>query len=426
MFYAQPYTRDQAVPAPQPLHNARATLVGSSKKSRSPESRMEETRRQAEHRVDNFLKYADRYRLPFTHEDLKAKNNERKPSLKGKYEKVCTSLDKPEVASRPFSAQYYDQDGKPLFFYLGNRWLDDKESEKPIIDLGDDYDKQYVNRRYEDMKTGQEQGRKLAFDGIMGNALHSFHESTQKLCSALQPTVTGPEIRHDWSQDDNPRVMRYTVEGSDKQAEERKGVIHLVQGWIQQGQKDKGLFLSSPLVTSSKGIGEVKCYYNKTSMITATLAIMFKKLFPASYKKYKTAFEAGQWFETDPGPWLGRAIVYKLQGALHSDRKDFGPSACFPCGFFSGGEMLVPQFHAKFTYLPGHVCIFESADIWHKVATFQPSPHDPTRNGTTPGRISTVFFFPKDSYDILKDKEKGWGRLTNYGNSGELKDMIPQ
>jgi len=84
-------------------------------------------------------------------------------------------------------------------------------------------------------------------------------------------------------------------------------------------------------------------------MIAETLAVMFEKVFPESYHKYKAAFEAGRWSESDPGPWLGRAIVYKLQGDLHHDEKDVGPSACFPCGSFSGGEMLVPQLGAKFT-----------------------------------------------------------------------------
>ena len=87
---------------------------------------------------------------------------------------------------------------------------------------------------------------------------------------------------------------------------------------------------------------------NNTSMVTAILGLMFEKVFPQSYKKYKKAFEAGAISESDPGPWLGRAIVYKLQGSLHRDKNDFGPAACMPCGFFSGGEMIVPQLHVKF------------------------------------------------------------------------------
>ena len=74
---------------------------------------------------------------------------------------------------------------------------------------------------------------------------------------------------------------------------------------------------------------------------------MFEATFPLSYGEYKKAFEAGVFVEKDPGPWLGRAIVYKLDGSLHRDKKDFGPAACIPCGF-SGGQMLVPELKVKF------------------------------------------------------------------------------
>lgn len=70
--------------------------------------------------------------------------------------------------------------------------------------------------------------------------LYLFHVETQALCSVIQPTRTGPELRHEWSlKEPNPRVVRYKVEGSNKKNEERKGVFHLVHGWIQQAQKKK-------------------------------------------------------------------------------------------------------------------------------------------------------------------------------------------
>ena len=74
---------------------------------------------------------------------------------------------------------------------------------------------------------------------------------------------------------------------------------------------------------------------------------MFEAGFPEVYKKYRQAFDVGVWVEADPGPFLGRAIIYKLQGKLHKDRKNLGPSACFPTGLFDGGEMLLPQFRMK-------------------------------------------------------------------------------
>jgi hypothetical protein len=69
---------------------------------------------------------------------------------------------------------------------------------------------------------------------------------------------------------------------------------------------------------------------------------------PQVYKKYQAAFDAGVWETADPGPWIGRAIVYKLQVLVHRDGKDDGPTASFPVGDFEGGEMYVPDLCAKF------------------------------------------------------------------------------
>jgi hypothetical protein len=42
------------------------------------------------------------------------------------------------------------------------------------------------------------------------------------------------------------------------------------------------------------------------------------------------------------------------------------------------------------------------------------------RENLTPGRIGTVMFFPKDSYDLLEGKDAGWGRGTNFGRDEHL------
>ncbi len=90
-------------------------------------------------------------------------------------------------------------------------------------------------------------------------------------------------------------------------------------------------------------------YYLATRPIARAIAIMFQAVFPDFYAEYQEAFDAGVWLQDDPGPFLGRAIIYKFQGRLHTDRKDFGPSVCFPVGYFTGGEMKFPQLGAKFT-----------------------------------------------------------------------------
>ncbi len=91
-----------------------------------------------------------------------------------------------------------------------------------------------------------------------------------------------------------------------------------------------------------------------THDIAATLAVMFETVFPEWYAKYRQAFEAGVWIPGDPGPFLGRAIIYKLQGRLHRDCQDLGPSACFGVGSYDGGEMKVPQLGAKLASVPYH------------------------------------------------------------------------
>lgn len=78
---------------------------------------------------------------------------------------------------------------------------------------------------------------------------------------------------------------------------------------------------------------------------------MFEILFPKEFKKFQKAFEAGVWEEADPGPWLGHAIVYKLQVDAHLDQRDMNPTASFPCGYYTGGELQVPQLPTKFTYV---------------------------------------------------------------------------
>jgi hypothetical protein len=75
---------------------------------------------------------------------------------------------------------------------------------------------------------------------------------------------------------------------------------------------------------------------------------MFKATFPDWHAKYSKEFATGRWLRDDPGPFLGRAVVYKLQGKVHRDRHDLGPSASFGVGLYSGGEMLFPQLKAKF------------------------------------------------------------------------------
>jgi hypothetical protein len=75
--------------------------------------------------------------------------------------------------------------------------------------------------------------------------LTSYHERTQHLFHHVQPVITGPEKRHLFCEDDeNPRVNTFYDLGTQMNIEERKGVLHLVQCWHQQGHPNVSPFFS--------------------------------------------------------------------------------------------------------------------------------------------------------------------------------------
>ena len=77
-------------------------------------------------------------------------------------------------------------------------------------------------------------------------------------------------------------------------------------------------------------------------------------------------------------------------------------------------------------YAPGDICIFFSSAIYHKVERFVPKvqTQEESNQNITPGRIGTVFFFPEASFEILQDKNEGWGYKTAFGRNEDLVDMM--
>lgn len=151
---------------------------------------------------------------------------------------------------------------------------------------------------------------------------------------------------------------------------EHCGVHHLVHGWTPTGHAHevlhfcfplnviqlkplKGqLYLSGSFRKTSTALTAFPPFYKTTARISFVLGCMLHSVWPDHYVRYNQAFSAGRWFSEDPGPFLGRAIVYKLQVDLHHDRHDAGPTACFPVGTWDkskgGGSLIVPQLGAKF------------------------------------------------------------------------------
>ncbi|KAF8236907.1 hypothetical protein L208DRAFT_1053825, partial [Tricholoma matsutake] len=197
----------------------------------------------------------------------------------------------------------------------------------------------------------------------------SAHEALQFLHSQVHPIVHQWDIRHD-PMADVPNTRRPGVQYHENEmGRERDSVTHLVHAWAMQGQKNGPLVISKDWVQGSSAAMAVNWYFQVTREIADLLSAYFKKAFPEYHKKYSEAFAAGCWSQVDPGPWLGQALVFNLQVLPHVDGLDNGPTACFPVGFFSGGDLILSLFYR---YAPGDILIFLSGWLYHAVQLWQP------------------------------------------------------
>ena len=92
---------------------------------------------------------------------------------------------------------------------------------------------------------------------------------------------------------------------------------------------------------------EAQRYFRTSRPVAIYLSACFEVAFPEYYVLYQAAFQAGVWETSDPGPWLGRAIVWKLPVKTHLDGLDDGPTAIFNVGKYTGGELYLPDLEVK-------------------------------------------------------------------------------
>ncbi|KAJ7488470.1 hypothetical protein B0H11DRAFT_1912959 [Mycena galericulata] len=90
---------------------------------------------------------------------------------------------------------------------------------------------------------------------------------------------------------------------------------------------------------------------------------------------YLKAFSPGCFLPgSDPGPFIGRALVWKLQVGAHLDGFEAGPVATTFEGSFRGRGLVFPDSARymdgqplKFRYLPGDLCYCFAGALYHGV-----------------------------------------------------------
>ncbi|KAJ7227036.1 hypothetical protein GGX14DRAFT_310934, partial [Mycena pura] len=151
-------------------------------------------------------------------------------------------------------------------------------------------------------------------------------------------------------------------------------------------------------------------YFRRTDSFDQLVGLCCKVFYPVAHREHREAFEAGKREDLDPGPFLGRVIVWGLPVGIHRDGLDKLPTLTTDNGFFSGGDMPLPDFRCKFRYERGSIGFGYYEALYHSVEPWKPTPPPKymAEGRVTSGRMSTVFFSPAKALNMLKGQDSGW------------------
>lgn len=164
-----------------------------------------------------------------------------------------------------------------------------------------------------------------------------------------------------------------------------------------------------------------QAFISRTSSTTLIASAICQAFFPATHKAALRHFKAGKYFEADTGPWLGRALGYKVPTTTHPDEGDSGTTFITSVGCYSGGCLEFLDLELTFAYRPGHMALGDFGNFFHRVSAWKDAEPDQVmkdlmqRHGLTSGRSFLVMFNKSETDERLKDKPSGWGLGTRFG-----------
>ncbi|KAL0577478.1 hypothetical protein V5O48_004502 [Marasmius crinis-equi] len=449
-----------------PVHDVPEIRTRSQK--RTPKHQSETKPSTYAHHLKNGRRFFQKFILPFTYDELVAAETNRKTTLA----QLQPEIDRMEDELYPIqaaSALFYTSDERLVFVYLGSRTSDmvtlgkdeymdlaDCTKEERLQETLEQKEKAAQEAKEEELRV-KERRRKHGQRPLKSNVsplqdkFLYFHDGFGKSMMDRFPNDDTTYKRHGVA--DDGRTYHYFdlekgVKFTCKESESRKlvmsdddgitgfepaGTHHMAEGWPQQGHSKKELYLASALSGSGQSTLATRYFYQANEVLEKCVAAAVKEFFPEYYKVGAQVREAGRAVPTSDGlpcgMYLARAVIFKLQVLMHSDQRDFGVSSSFPCGYFEGGYLIVPQLKSKFRYSPGDLAIFYAGLIFHKVATWKARKMK-TDDIVAPGRVGMVMFNPAASVEVLNNKEAKFSEKTMYGklpttNPGR-KEMPPK
>ncbi|KIM35729.1 hypothetical protein M413DRAFT_32286 [Hebeloma cylindrosporum] len=401
--------RDAPVPPPN-VQKLNSSLGGDTEEQSTPEAIDKQVEANAEQAAKDWLEFTPRYRIPGVKlTELRKRGKNLKDDIDLADATIALMKDWPVDAC---SARLVDDESEETLVCVFSYRMP-AENAVQCSEENEDEDSNSKNkhpcpnypgshgRTLRDVKTAP----KCHWDGIPTDMLQRYHEITQELHSLMPPHVNKRDIRHP-----SETVMTYTHQAL------QEGPEYVRDGVGEQAHKNHRMTPSKDMIEkgSCGSAVEVKRYFIATRPVALHLSKCFEVAFPQYYIQYKAGFKAGVWMTEDPGPWLGRAIVWKLQVKTHMDGLDDGPTAIFNMGDYTGGELYLPDLKVKLEYKPGSLIIFLSGQLYHCVGEWKPAKQVKTAPVTT-GRVGNVFFFPRESLEKLTGKNEGWNVNTLSG-----------
>ncbi|KAJ3924803.1 MAG: hypothetical protein NXY57DRAFT_1080477, partial [Lentinula lateritia] len=101
---------------------------------------------------------------------------------------------------------------------------------------------------------------------------------------------------------------------------EPKGVLHIADCWTALGHPDGPMTPTRRAyhdVGGAQGPMAIQHWYEVTPEFGNLLSSVFKQEWPDKWEEAMKRFKAA-----NPGPWVGKAIVYKLTSSIHPDEED--------------------------------------------------------------------------------------------------------
>lgn len=185
--------------------------------------------------------------------------------------------------------------------------------------------------------------------------------------------------------------------GQMKETHDTSGVYHFAY-WMQDDH-DTAPTLSRDCLSTGYNLNFMAKFFNQITGLVQSLGLLFLTIDPWMYQTYWTKFQNDLCLYLNVSRracFHGLALLRNVQVASHKDMSGapMGWVAITCLGDFSGGNLVFPDLGIKLDFKPGDVIFFRSRLLEHFVGSFEGE------------RSSLVFFTHQDVLDYEDGKRK--------------------